>query len=41
MQSEFMSLYEHYQDLINQCYPGSGIKLPIEVGDVLDIFSHI
>ena len=41
MQLEFMRQYEHYQELINKCYPGSNIKLPIKVDEILDIFSYI
>lgn len=41
MQLEFIRQYEHYQELIDQCYPGSNIKLPLEVDEILDIFSHI
>jgi len=41
MQQEFIRLYNHYQGLIDQCYPGSNIKLPIEIGAILDIFSNI
>lgn len=41
MQLEFMRQYEHYQEMINQCYPGANIKFAVETDEILDIFSHI
>eukprot|EP00112_Aurelia_sp_Birch-Aquarium-sp1_P011123 Seg2346.6 transcript_id=Seg2346.6/GoldUCD/mRNA.D3Y31 product="Exocyst complex component 1" protein_id=Seg2346.6/GoldUCD/D3Y31 len=41
MQLEFVRQYEHYQELISQCYPGSNITLPVAVDDILEIFSNI
>ena len=41
MQLEFVRQYEHYQELISQCYPGSNIMLPVAVDEILEIFSNI
>ncbi|XP_065058911.1 exocyst complex component 1-like [Rhopilema esculentum] len=41
LQLEFVQQYERYQDLINKCYPGSNIKMPVEVDEILDMFSNI
>lgn len=41
MQDEFIKQIKHYEDLINQCYPDSGITLEFKVDDVLSFFSEI
>nr|XP_022323453.1 exocyst complex component 1-like isoform X2 [Crassostrea virginica] len=41
MQDEFIKQVKHYEDLINQCYPDSGITLEFKVEDVLSFFSEI
>lgn len=41
MQEEFISQYKHFEDLIRQCYPDSGLKLDFTIQDVLQYFSNI
>ena len=41
MQEEFIKQIKHYEDLINKCYPDSGISLSFSVTDVLQFFSEI
>ncbi|XP_048772233.1 exocyst complex component 1-like isoform X2 [Ostrea edulis] len=41
MQDEFIKQIKHYEDLINQCYPDSGITLEFKVEEVLSFFSEI
>ena len=41
MQQDLMRQYKNYQDLIDQCYPGSNFKLPVEIDAILDIFSFL
>eukprot|EP00794_Sanderia_malayensis_P007234 gene7234-8042_t len=41
LQREFVTQYRHFQDLIDQCYAGSNIKLIVEIDEILSIFSSI
>nr|XP_039251957.1 exocyst complex component 1-like isoform X3 [Styela clava] len=41
MQDEFLRQYKHFEDLINKCYPGSGMKLEFTIQDVLQYFTDI
>eukprot|EP00123_Amoebidium_parasiticum_P012922 comp21660_c0_seq1/m.30462 comp21660_c0_seq1/g.30462 ORF comp21660_c0_seq1/g.30462 comp21660_c0_seq1/m.30462 type:complete len:839 (-) comp21660_c0_seq1:120-2636(-) len=41
MQDDFLSQYQHYDDIIRRCYPNSGIKLDFELQDLLNYFSEI
>lgn len=41
MQDEFIKQIKHYENLISECYPDSGISLAFSVADVLQFFSEI
>lgn len=41
IQEEFVKLYGEYDSLIQQCYPGSNIKLEFNVDDLLQYFVSI
>jgi len=41
MQDEFIKQYKHYDELIAECYPNSGIQLEFSINDVLSYFSDI
>ncbi|XP_066926565.1 exocyst complex component 1-like isoform X2 [Clytia hemisphaerica] len=40
-QEAFVRQYERYQELVELCYPGSSIILPVTVKQILEFFSNI
>lgn len=41
MQEEFIRQYNHYDNLLQQCYSGTGIKMDFTLSDILNYFSEI
>ncbi|XP_064636465.1 exocyst complex component 1-like isoform X2 [Lineus longissimus] len=41
MQDEFIKQYKYFEQLINQCYPGSNMTLEFKIDDLLNYFSEI
>lgn len=41
MQSAFMQQCGKFQELIDECYPGSNISLDFSVSDLSDYFTNI
>ncbi|XP_062502938.1 exocyst complex component 1-like isoform X2 [Corticium candelabrum] len=41
MQDDFIQQYKHFEELINKCYPGSGIAIEFSLAELLSYFSMI
>ena len=41
MQDEFIKQYKYLEQMINQCYPGSGITMEFDIKELLSMFMEI